>query len=369
MLFIARVGLSTVMVLLACGAAIDAAPFEQSHVAADAKWMMHFDMDTARESTVVQRAYAMAVKMHPQAEKMLGMVSGMLGMDPRKDLHDATVYGLDTDKQNAIIIVHANANREFLTTMVERAVDHAKTSYGSYELHSWTHKGWNRDYSGPAVGAFFKDNIIVFARTQAAVKAALDVLDGSAKSIKDSDSMLAGRIRPGSILIGRASVVDPKTRCPVLKEGSSFRVALGENNETIFYRATLQMKTATAAEQVKDVVKGFTSLASLKYGDDQKAIGLVKAIAVKTDAKTCSIRWDAAAVDVWQVMETAATKWEQRRKEWSNRGRMNGAKKGGGCKSCGKDGCQECSGDKKCPLDTEHLGGKNAERPLGDDEF
>jgi len=348
---------------------IDAAPFEQARVAADAKWMIHFDMDTARESTVMQRAYAAAVKMHPQAKQMLGMVSGMAGMDPRKDLHDTTVYGLDTDKRNAVMIVHADANREFLTQMVERAPNHAKIAHGSYELHSWTHKGWSRDCSGPAVGAFFKDNIMVFARTQAVVKAALDVLDGSAKSVQDSDSMLAGRIRPGSILIARASVVDPKTCCPVLKEGSAFRVALGENAGEIFYRATLQMKTATAAEQVKDVVKGFTSLASLKYGDDQKAMGLVNAIEIKTDAKACTIRWDAAADDVWQVMETAASKWEQRRKEWGSKRRMDDKQTGAGCKSCGKDGCKECSGGKHSPLNKEHSGGKNAERPLGDDEF
>ena len=70
-------------------------------VAGDAVWLMHLDVDAMRESLVVQKMYARMAEKHPQVEKMMGMGAMMMGMDVRKDLHDVTVYGLDTDKKNA----------------------------------------------------------------------------------------------------------------------------------------------------------------------------------------------------------------------------------------------------------------------------
>mgnify|MGYP006272149595 CR=1 FL=1 len=201
-----------------------AAPLDLGTVSADAKWLMHFDMDAARDSIVVQRAWERMLKMHPHAGGMVDMVSRMTGMDPRKDLRDATAYGRDTDKRNGVMIVRAKANREFLTRMVEKAADHKTMQHGDHTLHSWTHKRGR--HSGPAVGAFFKDDVMVFGRTEAAVTAALDVLDGG-KAAVAGDAPLAGRVRPGSIVVARATAVDPDTKCPVLKQGRGFRVALG----------------------------------------------------------------------------------------------------------------------------------------------
>ena len=91
-----------------------AEPLDLSRVPAKAVWFMHADIDAARESTVINRMYERAMKMHPRLEQMMTLATGMVGMDPRKDLHDITVYGLDTDKKNAVMIVQAAANREFL---------------------------------------------------------------------------------------------------------------------------------------------------------------------------------------------------------------------------------------------------------------
>ena len=89
-----------------------AEPLDLSRVPAKAVWFMHADIDAARESTVINRMYERAMKMHPRLEQMMTLATGMVGMDPRKDLHDITVYGLDTDKKNAVMIVQAAANRE-----------------------------------------------------------------------------------------------------------------------------------------------------------------------------------------------------------------------------------------------------------------
>ena len=357
---------------LAWAAAAPAAPLDLAAVPAKAQWVMHLDMDAARDSTVMKRAWERAVKMHPQAEQMMKMGAGMLGMDPRKDLRDVTVYGLDTDKRNGVMIVRAKANREMLERMVEKAADHETMEHRTYTLHAWTHKGWKGHKGEKVVGAFHRDDVMVFAKTPDRVKVALDALDGDGKSA-DGDGPLGGRVRPGSILVARAAAVDPDTKCPVLRQGRSFRVALGESEGKSFYRAKLDMKSAEAADDAEDVVEGFEALGRLRFGDDAAATRLIDGLETKTEAATCMISWDASADDVWAVMEKMAERWEKKQKEWmkAHGGAWGG--KGGcpcgdrcGCGTEGCKGCEKCPGE--CPM-KKGGGRKKSEGPLRDDEF
>jgi hypothetical protein len=341
-----RVAIVAAGMLAAVAAPLAAAPLDLGAVSADAKWLMHFDMDAARESVVVQRAWERMLKMHPHAGGMMDMVTRMTGMDPRKDLRDATAYGLDTEKRNGVLIVRAKANREFLTRMVEKAADHKTIKHGDHTLHAWTHKRGR--HAGPVVGAFHKDDVMVFARTEAAVASGLDVLDGR-KAAVNGDAPLAGRVRPGSIVVARATAVDPDTKCPVLKQGKGFRVALGEHDGKSFYRARLEMASSAAADDVVDVVKGLTALASLRWGGEAETMKLVDGVKTVVTGDTCTISWDANAEQVWKVVERAADGWEKR-----HRGRRG-------------DGGRWGSSKGECPM---MKGNKaEAEKPLREDEF
>jgi hypothetical protein len=354
---------TTTVATIAWAAVAAAAPLDLARVAADAQWLMHFDMDAARDSVVLERAWERAVKMHPHAEQMMKMGSGMLGMDPRKDLRDVTMYGADTDKRNGVMIVRAKVNREMLERMVEKAPDHETMKHRDHVLHAWTHKGWKGRMGEKVVGAFQKDDVLVFAKTPDRVKAALDVLDGDAATA-DRDGPLGGRVRPGSILVARAAAVDPDTKCPVLRQGRSFRVAMGENDGASFYRARLDMKSAEAADQAEDVVEGMEALARLRWGDDAAAMRLVDGLESKVDGSTCMIMWDAPAAEVWTVVEKAAEEWERKQKQWRARGGKSGCGKSGcGKAECGD--CDDCPGE--CPMQKGR--GKRDEGKLRDDEF
>ena len=353
---------------LAWAAGAHAAPLDLSAVPAKAQWLMHFDMDAARGSTVMKRAYERAMKMHPQAEQMMKMGAGVMGMDPRKDLRDVTAFGMDTDKRNGVMVVRAKVNRELLEKMVGKAPDHETMEHRSHTLHAWTHKGWKGHKGERVVGAFQRDDVMVFAKTPDAVKMALDVLDGDAKTA-DGDGPLGGRVKAGSILVARAAAVDPDTKCPVLRQGKSFRVAMGESEGMSFYRAKLDMQSAEAADQAGDVVEGLEALGRLRFGEETAALKLVNGLETKTEGATCMVSWDAPADDVWAVVEKMAERWEQKRKEWMH---QHGGKPG--C-PCGTEGCKGCEkGRGECPLkgdgkgDGKGKGGKDEGSPR-DEEF
>jgi hypothetical protein len=355
---LARLPAAALAAALLSAAPLAAAPLDLATVAGDAKWLMHFDMDAVRDSVVVKRAWEKMQKMHPHAGGMLDMAAKMSGMDPRKDLRDVTAWGLDTDKRNGVMIVRGKVNREMLEKMVAKAADHKTMEHRTHMLHAWTHKGWRGRGGENVVGAFHRDDVLVFGRTPEKVKAALDVLDGKAAAAA-GDGPLGGRVRPGSILVARAAAVDPDTKCPVLKQGRAFRVAMGESEGKSFYRARLQMESPAAADAVEDVVEGFVALGRLRWGDDADALRLVNAVEIDVAGDSCTIAWDAEAERVAQAVERAMDEWQKRHR--SRGGRW------GGCSACDKDGCEGC-GKGECPMGKGKNGSRD-EKPLRDDEF
>ncbi|MBM4059211.1 MAG: hypothetical protein FJ275_13410, partial [Planctomycetes bacterium] len=293
---------ASLLPLAVAASAARAAPLDLDRVSAKAVWVMHADMDAARESTVVKRMVERAVKKHAQLETMLAMAAKMMGMDPRKDLHDVTLFGLDTEKKNAVMIVRADANRAFLEKMVEKARDHETMKHRDYTLHQWKRQGKKGRGGDTVVGSFHRDDVMVFARSADRVQMALDVLDGKADSA-DGEGPLAGRTRPGSILVARAAKVDPDTKCPVLRQGEGYRVAMGESEGRSFYRARLEMESAEAATLAESVADGFAATAVLGLGKDKGVMKLIEGLETMTEGRTCMITWEADADDVWVVAE------------------------------------------------------------------
>jgi hypothetical protein len=324
-----------------------AEPLNLNQVAADSKWVMHIDVDALRASTVMQKAYHKCLEMHQDAEQKMNMVCGMMGMDPRKDLHGVTIYGRDTNKEHGVMIVHADVNQQLLLHLVTMAPHYKATTYGSYELRSWAHKGHKQEMHY-VTAVFYKPNIILFAACPEIVKAALDVLDGKSPAITGDGSPLSGRTRPGSIFVARASAIDPNMKCPVLKQTESFRVAMGEYNGESFYRARLTMKSTETVQQIKAIVEGFRALVSLKHGSDPLAMKLIRNLKVTGEGVTLNVRWSASADDVWTAVEKAAKKWPEHMKQ-----------RHGGSRCGAKAGSSPAHGHAP----------KAKPRPLDDDEF
>ena len=68
------IALMAAVMLVPAAARINAAPLDLSAVPADAKWLMHFDMDAARSSVVMRRGWEQMLKKNPQAGAMMDVV-------------------------------------------------------------------------------------------------------------------------------------------------------------------------------------------------------------------------------------------------------------------------------------------------------
>ena len=104
--------LGTALVLgILVGSQAFAGPLNLKQVSDDAKWVGHVDFDALRDSVVVKKAMEKHLAKHKNAEAHMKMVQGLIGMDPRKDLHGATFYGMAIGKHKGVMILHANLDK------------------------------------------------------------------------------------------------------------------------------------------------------------------------------------------------------------------------------------------------------------------
>ena len=201
--------------LLALYAAVgQAAPLETKNIAADAKWVVHLDVDAVRDSKIVQKAFATCPELK-ESGKHFDTIRDKIGVDLRKDLHGITLYGPDTDKTHAVAIVFSTVDQKLLLEKAAKATDHKVTRHGAVEIHSWTQK--HGDKTETAAGAFYKPDVLVFAANWQAVGKAIDVLDGKSPGLTDAKSPLAGASAQGLDLraaIDGLPARDALYRCP-----------------------------------------------------------------------------------------------------------------------------------------------------------
>ena len=311
---------STAMFLGLAGVA-QAGPLNFKQVAADAKWVVHLDVDEMHENIVAQRLYESSTQKFQNAEQHLDRLGSGLAMDPRKDLHEITVYSKQIGQHQGVVLVNADVNREMLLEKAKKAPGHQSVSYGPYEIHSWTFAPGKKAEQGitmkirvgaklhafhehHAAGAFFKPNILVFAETVEDVKGALDVLDGKATSLYGRKSPLTEAIPAGTTILARAvDLSSADCDSALLKQSDTINIVMGEDQGRSFLDAALLTKSAQAADQIKQIVDGARALAQLQHGGDAQIGKLLGQIQVQESGTMVSVALRAPAEDVATVLE------------------------------------------------------------------
>ena len=329
------------------------APLNQAQVPADAKWLLHVDVDAMRQASVVQKAWKKGLEMHKEAQQHLDKLKTAIGMDICKDLHGVTAYGMQIGKHTGVLLVNAKVDRKLLLDKAEKAKDHKVVKLGDIDVHSWTQS--HQGHTKTVWGAFYKADYLLFASSLEEMKAAIAVLDGKAAALATS-SPLAGSVQPGTTLVARVTglgAVNIPGRCPFAKLTEGFNIGMGENSGQSFLQFKGLMKTPEAADQAKKVMEALKTLASVHVSENAKLQKMVDALQTKADGKTVTVAWSGSANDVWDLMQEHAKRMAE------HRGRMGWPPCGcpwapGGAKPPAAPGKSCTGGDKKpCPAGTQ----------------
>ena len=91
-----------------------------AHVADNAQWVVHVDVDALHASTLAEKARKKVLEMHVDAQSHMDRLREKIGMDPGKDLHGLTAYGKEHGKPAGVLIVQAKFDQKLSWTWPRR---------------------------------------------------------------------------------------------------------------------------------------------------------------------------------------------------------------------------------------------------------
>ncbi len=162
-----------------------AAPFDPAAVPADARWVVHLDMDALRPTKLWQVIDDQLVGNEAFGSKM-GLFEQGSGMRFPRDLHGVTFYGHAAGDAEAVVVVRATMPRGQFMAALQFAPNYAADTYGKYDVAGFD------DDNRTLYAAAHDVSTLLFSRSLDALHAALDVLDAKAPAVAAGDPLAAG---------------------------------------------------------------------------------------------------------------------------------------------------------------------------------
>lgn len=277
-----------------------AEPFRSEHVAGDAQWLLHVDGDAMRQSLVMQRIWQREISSWEDVEGQIAAIVDQMCMDPSQDLFGILAYGPTLGSPDGVLIVYAAVDRTRFVDRVRLAPEYRTGRHRDFPWHAW------QQADGPVTCGFFRPDVLVFAKTDARVMEALDVLDGRSPALPPHHPLAAQSVPRGTILLGRAvglKNAELPIKSPIFKHSTALHVAYGEYEQTSFSELSLKVESDETAEQVQAVIEGLRSTALLELGAEPAWGRLLRDIQVTRSGNRVDAGTTASADDVWAVIE------------------------------------------------------------------
>jgi hypothetical protein len=255
-----------------------AGPLQRQEVAADAKWLLHFDVDQLRST--------------PEGDSLTRGIADRVLDEPKAVLKREADFDLDLTKASSITAYGDYSSNSVLLVKtdldIEKLVDAALVQMAKFKnIPSWPVDKTVRDgiltYTFPdGVSLWIRpDKAILFSKSAAATEKANDVLAGRAANLTSSSTFsdfpdaqkpffffgAAEGFNGYPDLTSGAGTNNPKAK--ILKLTQSGRVVMGQQDEQAFVNFSWKAKSSEVVTQMQQVVQGMVALASLTASDNE----------------------------------------------------------------------------------------------------
>jgi hypothetical protein len=286
---------------LSVASLVHADPLDPKQIPADAKWVLHVDMDSARD-TKVWAAMDNQLSTNKDFQSGIRQIEQVTNAQFPRDLHDVTLYGRSADDDAGVVIIHAHVDRKQTMTLLQLNPSFASTSVGDYDLLTWDDKGKSIH------GCFRDDNTMIIGRSAEVVRDALDVMDGKSESIK-VDSPLAAGAKPQLLAFIAASDLATLKKqgakpSPLASQVQSAWISLSESDGNAVIKADIQANSEDAATQLDQIVAGTKAFIAMSAQSDETKprdkdqaltfMSVLKTLTVKREGKSLLVDWPIA---------------------------------------------------------------------------
>lgn len=242
--------------------------FQPQHIAADADWVMHLDMEAVESSDALQNLYEERVSEH-QFVRSLEEGRWDLQIDFQGEIRGVTLYGEKLSQLQGVLLLYMEEGSGNGSADVPDLPGHRTIAYQGEKLHTWS---WPGEKQPAFAAAFPQENLVVWAGNVELLKSAIDVLQGRAATLEDEETLLSADSPDGTVFLVRAAGVEKAEETkgePWVGGLRAFSYSEGVGDGKWFGNFVADTGTPQINKHVKSVVDGLISAYWLAYGEKQ----------------------------------------------------------------------------------------------------
>lgn len=283
--------------LLVSAATVTAGPLARTQISADAKWVVHLDMERFAPSQTCQ-ILCRDKEGGEGFQTLLARYRNLLGVDPLKDLSHITLYGDQVSGSRGVALIGGALNTKTVVQRLAAYPQYRTRTVGRMLVHKWRDQA-----SGTELNAcFLSSRLLAIASDEPTLIGAADVLSGN-------KSNLASRKTPGLALpVAREGVFltavtksyagspEEPLKAMILRNTDSAVLQIAENKGMVDAGVVLTAVSPEAAFQIQQVLNGLIVSANLA-ADSSSLARLAQLSEVSCQDQTVTLRLHCPARD------------------------------------------------------------------------
>ena len=255
--------------LLSLAVPATAGELNPDHVAAEARWLVHIDVQAAARSTFrSQLEQLIGDEIELDEIEELGAFPNIAGLKPWEDIRSLTFYSASPSPEDAVALVHTSPAVETALGDLRGMPGYRSIKATGGTLHAWEddHEAWFAyvHYVGE------DDRLVFFSDDEQRLLASLDVVLGKRPSLADSsDKAIHALPRKGSIVFVAMTMIEgmdgwvPHDASAVVQLVHGFSFDIGERGGNVEANLTIETREPEDATNVGQILQGIVALGSL----------------------------------------------------------------------------------------------------------
>lgn len=303
----------TLAATLAVTATSFAGPIHKENIAADAKWMLHLDVDNLLQ-TGIGKYFAESI-LDKELGKAKRDIQQQFGIEfDWRQIQSITAYGTQFKPKGdpgGVLLIEGFDFAKALDSVIDRL---QAALAGADQPLKKVAEGQETFYSlrDEVFGLALPGNLFLVSKSKDEVQKARDVVTGTAPSLKASkDAARLPEPAKAGFLVGLINSFDSAPLPPQakgLKNVEGAQVVMGEQAENVFVKLAVSAKDAESATQLQQALQGVIALVTLTQPDNKSAQKLVQAAKVTGAENVVTVKLDLPSSDVIDLVKEGQAK-------------------------------------------------------------
>jgi hypothetical protein len=283
--------------LISLSATAWAGPLQKKQVSADAKWLVHLDLENLR-GTELGKLIAKNISGIANAQTAVKMDFNAIFQQVSHITAYGDQYEIGPKADGVLLLKMDGEGRKIIEGLLaaQMLADKDESIKKTQDESSVTYS-----LKDEVFVAIQSDHLAVVSKSRKRIENAKAVLAGNAANLNAGSAFGAFPAAPNSFFfLGLAEAFNQKAAMPpqakILQMADGGRLVLGERTGNLFVELILKGKSREVIEQIKQVVEGMTALVSLSQIDNPELQQLVRntKVSAKDNMVQVSIEYPVA---------------------------------------------------------------------------